>query len=170
MRCELEVGDSHNFPPIPLPEWCNFFSQALSVARNTGKEGVSEKVLLPISPGILSHRFTVSWSCQGPPIQQISTTESHPCSLELNSHASIQPPWHCIDYTDFSQVSSGIHVTRWVLGLSGRESRPVYLAPHFVSDPPGQQAFQAPQATVPEIHSRHIFQIWSALLGRRWAC
>ena len=27
MRCELEVGDSHNFPQIPVPEWCNFFSQ-----------------------------------------------------------------------------------------------------------------------------------------------
>ena len=92
VRCELEVGDSHNFPPIPLPEWCNFFSQALSVARDTGKEGVSEKVLFTnfTQDSIPSFHGLMELSGTSYP------TDFHDCitslPLELNSHASIQPP------------------------------------------------------------------------------
>ena len=65
VRCELEVGDSHNFPPNPGHGVTSHRIEAqegrLSELPETLERGGAGSALLPISPGILSHRFTVSW-------------------------------------------------------------------------------------------------------------
>ena len=99
---------------------CNFSHKlagqkaAHRVARDTGgRAGSTRFDSFPISPGIPSHRFTVS--CLSAPQLVNRFPRLHHIAVPRSLSPQANPPTpaltHCIDYRDFSPVSSRIHVT-----------------------------------------------------------
>ena len=156
VRCELEVGDSHNFPPIRRP------LQLLTRTRGTksrltglpetrgGRAGSTRFGSFPISPGIPSHRFTVS--CLSAP----QSTDFHGCITSRFRELCPLRRIHLLRPSDTALITEISHRSHQefmspfrVPSLSGRESRAVYLAPHFPGDrsipsPPGHSSGRNP--------------------------